>query len=387
MHAFFTSYASGDGQKEFKQCLQRLRELVGNKTGWAAQNLCFFDADSLKNGDEWQPLLAEAVRTAKVAVCFVSLRFLQSPWCGRELTVFHDRCKLRDAAGTAAGGRFVFLLVWEAIKGWEWPLPLRPYQYRDASLPPQYVEGGLRKMASLFPQIFESVMESVSDAIRDAVLDQQPLPEAAVFDGFDAVPNALAVEPMAYDYWLAVAAPQGSHWTPPGAPDDVGMLVSKRAALSNVTARLLPLDKSCGPRSAQAAVDRQVVILVSDGATSATEVKLTAMNKADIPSLVLVVVDAGPASGQAPFALDAWIKGFAVGAFAAAAAAGRARSCLPNELVVTLDTLITRVLQQLRAEDPPKAVASAAILETALEQGVPVSARAMLAGPGDGGRP
>ncbi|MCC6233518.1 MAG: toll/interleukin-1 receptor domain-containing protein [Verrucomicrobiales bacterium] len=387
MHAFFTSYAYADGQKEFRHCLGRLRELVGNKTGWAEESLCFFDTETLKNGDPWQPVLAEAVRTSRVAVCFVSLRYLQSIWCGREFTVFDQRRSAWNAVagGVAGDGRFIFLLVWESAVGWEWPLPLRYYQYRDATLPKEYLAGGLRKLVSLFPQIAESVLESLSDAIRDAVLHPAPLPDAPPIVAFEEVPNVLAIDPKPYDFWLSVVAKQGSNWVPPGAIDDVGTLVFKRAGLSNVTARLLPLDASCGPRAAQAAAEKQLVILVAASEAAAADLRLAALNKASIPHLVIVVLDTGPATGQNPLSLDAWVARFPAGAFALAAAEGRARVALPTELVMTLDGLVTRVLQQVRAQDEPKPAASAAIEAKATEEGIPVTTRSVLAGPGEGG--
>lgn len=131
----FTSYAVPDRTKQMQKFMTRFHEALRTKAGARAEEeieeLVFFDFKSIKAGDEWTPVMAQAVGEAEMLVCLVSPSYLNSTWCGRELEAFHQRVVKwnGDAAKKKRGGPFVFPVLWEPDKRRALPSKLAKFQF------------------------------------------------------------------------------------------------------------------------------------------------------------------------------------------------------------------------------------------------------------------
>jgi len=83
----FTSYAQADRGKHLKKFIEEFREELGGLLGQVDRTaIVFFDRDGVKAGDPWNETSIEAVRNAKVLICFMSPTYLWREHRGIEIT-------------------------------------------------------------------------------------------------------------------------------------------------------------------------------------------------------------------------------------------------------------------------------------------------------------
>lgn len=124
-HFLFFSYATGDDPEVTQHKRQFFDDLIAQVSKHREFNLAanpdpgFLDAE-MRIGTEWEPMLAQALRTCKV---FVYLQepayfdFKLRPWCGREWHVFRSRLKKLAATlePTAECPPLMIPIVWRSM--------------------------------------------------------------------------------------------------------------------------------------------------------------------------------------------------------------------------------------------------------------------------------
>lgn len=411
-YAIFTSYACVDGNLFGGKPLKKFRKLLADSVSakvsrLALDKVVFVDAQGIKLGDEWDPLLAETVRSAEVIVCFMSPRYLDSKWCGRELEVFVRRLEeWKKAAGATA--RFIFPLFWEAPDR-ELPAKLARFHPKDPALPASYLDGpgvpekyvqnGLRQLAALNGESnsLKKIAEVVADRIAETLKNAKRLPVGgAIIDfalfpsAFDETPggaSALVAQstPRAYGIALVSAMPDGTAWRASATEPPLTQAVERQASLLTASVRTLEFGPGIEAALVAAQNERQVILLVSPSSSSGADPLLAAINSADaLPNLALLIVHS--AAGSAIVTPEAWAQQFPPGNFDEAVRCSRAALAGPRELPSNLDVLLTRVQRQLIQRDEPARADDPARVAKAREDGVPIDQKPNLAGPGGASR-
>src|SRR5688572_3755640 len=93
MAYFFFSYAREDRSDPYiKQFHDDLASEVRSLTGTAsAQEMGFFDSESIETGVDWQQQIRDALQSSRVLVTLFSPTYFMSQYCGKEWWVFRQR--------------------------------------------------------------------------------------------------------------------------------------------------------------------------------------------------------------------------------------------------------------------------------------------------------
>jgi hypothetical protein len=406
-YAIFTSYASVDGSLFGGKPLRKFRKLlvdgvVAKVARVALNEVIFVDVDAVKLGDEWDSVLADNVRTAEVMVCFMSPRYLDSHWCGRELEVFVRRLDAWRGAAAAAGAgpaRFVFPIFWEAPDR-ELPKKLAHFHPKDPALPASYLDGpgipanyvqnGVRQLANLNGESnsLKKIAEALADRIAETLKNAPPLPPADPIASFVDFPSAFADAPNApppprpYGIAMLAAMPDGDAWRASAAEQTLAQAVEGVASLLKAPARTLESGPGIEAALTNAQNERQVILLVTPSNSGAADPLVARINSAaSLPNLALLVVHTA-AAGNAVLTAEAWAQPFGSGNFGEAVRANRATLTGPRELLSNLETLLTRVQRQVIQRDEPARVEDTARAATARQEGVPIDQKSNLGAPG-----
>jgi len=382
----FASYAVRDRTKRMEKIMERFKEALRTKIGAREKNeiedIIFFDFKSIKAGDEWTSVMADAVGEAEMLVCLVSPTYLNSPWCGRELEAFHQRLsQWKAGAGGKKGARFVFPVLWEPSKRRALPAKLSAQQFCAHGWPKDY-EGGLRHLADMnkYRDHVTAFLEHFAESVDQALAAGTALPPMAV--DFKTITNAFEETPPALPYdlafWPAVAG--GGDWVPTAGGRSIATEVAAAAGLMRVFVHPFQAETNLAAQMVQFWKDRQILLVVADAQTPPGP-ELAALNALSPPlSLALLLVDAQTAPGQPPRTVADWIGALPEGSFHCAAQRLHAASCLPANVIAEIDRIATRVRLALINGDDATPAENAALAKEAESRGIPTTAKASLTG-------
>jgi FxsC-like protein len=199
----FISYASDNRRHDsdrtlFDAFIEDLENEVAMHLAAAEGELMFVANRDIQAGNEWTDSLAEALCTAEVMLCFGSMHYFNSTWCGREFEVFRQRHGGWSEDNPGKTARMIIPVPWI-------PVPSQPeafsaFQDSDASFPREYRELGLRKLLELDRRAERvQVLTALGGLIRDALVASslKPWPRAKL--------PALADAPSAFHASAKVA--------------------------------------------------------------------------------------------------------------------------------------------------------------------------------------
>jgi hypothetical protein len=219
---FFTSYARADNHaKKVEKTILALRKRLRDKLGWSAgdvEQIGFFDTTSISTGQEWEHLLAEALKKSRILVCLCSPSYLSSIYCAREFHVFRRR--LKEAGETMKEETAIIPVIWE----WGSPKMMLPralrsyYQDKDPKFPQKYWDGGLSPLARIASQswFFDQTIEALAKLIGEAH-DASKLKDwngAVKFDELPSFFDDTGEESAPYNVTVSVLHKDRLQWRP-----------------------------------------------------------------------------------------------------------------------------------------------------------------------------
>lgn len=298
----FVSYASDNRRFEsdrelFDEFVAELENEVGMQVPSASGRLMFVANRDIQAGTEWTAELADALRNASVMLCFGSMHYFNSRWCGREFEVFRRRRS--DWIQAHPGQPLPMAIIpvpWIPVD--DMPQAAQAFQDNDAAFPVEYRQLGLRKLLELDRkaervQVRTVLGERLKQALKGPALNPltQLAPVQQLISAFhaDAVPAhagavvpALPFEDKSACFVFAAAtqaeiaahradaapwsAADGWGWRPfhPQAADKVGELAQRAASDRKLRFIQLECDANLLPRLKQAKQARVPVVIFAD---------------------------------------------------------------------------------------------------------------------------
>jgi FxsC-like protein len=291
---FFFSYARANRDEYLDRFFKNLCDEAALKEYWPSREIGFFDAKTLETGTMWEEGLANALRTCGVLVAICSPDYVNSPYCGKEFQIFHERQQSYiDRRRPSKPPRFIFPVIWGHPSGSLRDI-IRRYQLSDDSLaggkfPAAYMEWGLHYLMKLerHKEDYESFITRLAHQIVDAAREHD-LEELTTLRPLDEVASAFHSDTETEDAagsraWFAFVAGRptelvklrtvdryrlkgGGDWRPfhPDSVDTVGLLAYTSAARQNLFYRELPADNSLLDAIKAARKRREIVVIVVD---------------------------------------------------------------------------------------------------------------------------
>ena len=135
-------------RKLFDEFVEELENEVGLQVANGGDHLMFIANRDIQAGTEWTSDLEDALRQSRVMLCFGSMHYFNSRWCGREFEVFRRR---RNDWMHAHPGQprpsTIIPVPWIPVA--DMPEAAQAFQDNDATFPPEYRQLGLRKLLEL----------------------------------------------------------------------------------------------------------------------------------------------------------------------------------------------------------------------------------------------
>jgi hypothetical protein len=392
-HAIFTSYSFGQNPRLRDKVLRFVKDLVARvqeKSGrTAGECRFFFDEEEIPIGSRWRIELATAVRTSEVMICLISPLYLESEWCGQELTVFVRRTEdwTRKPKRRLTSPSFVLPIIWEPSTTRPLPSCLADLQTKQGVASGRYPKTGLREILDRGMKDRAHVLETLATRIADVLNHPAELPVHPEIIDWSQVPNALEVQ-IPFDLrWSSVVAP-GATWPEDLVPVPLSLAVKAIAGELGCGSRRLSKGAALPTVVAKAQQDRMVIALAieaSQGAASADLQALDAMNS--IPFAV-VVVDSHAAPGSPRLSAQEWVKREFPnnGSFHAALGEGRLASAALWDVGAVFEGVITETRKRMLAAVAPARVEDPGISDQARSNGLPIDQKPTLQGPGGANR-
>jgi FxsC-like protein len=299
----FVSYASDNRRYEsdrllFDEFVAELENEIGLHVHSDSGRLMFVANRDIQAGTEWTAELADALRNASVMLCFGSMHYFNSSWCGREFEVFRRRRNewIHSHPGQPLP-KAIIPVPWIPVD--DMPQAAQVFQDNDAAFPVEYRQLGLRKLLELDRKAERVVVrtalgERIKQALKGPVL--APLAQLAPVhqltsafhsDSMPAAAGALAqalpFEDKSACFVFAAAtkseiaatqradatpwsAADGWGWRPfhPQSSDKVGELAQRAASDRKLRFIQLECDANLLPRLKQAKQARVPVVIFAD---------------------------------------------------------------------------------------------------------------------------
>jgi hypothetical protein len=379
-HVFFLSYARTDNTKQSKlrSVIADLEERVRTLRGDGRTPLAFLDVSSIDTGQEWETLLSKAAHEVYVLVCMMSASYFSSEWCAKEFDVFRRRLArvnetMRDA---------IIPVLWDLKKGANIPAALGAFQYDNERFPPKYLEEGLRTLRNLTMRkdAYVRTIDELARRIHEASMRALPplRPEIA----FDDLPRAFD-NPGPYNLAVVVMHEAGPQWRV-----DAAGAVPLARKVDEIAHRLKVHWQDIVARPGLPArihdlitKDRAAVVVVVDDATAASVPAAQRIAELDAaaPQRVAILIDTTADDDSAARrlfpTLAARTDRVLFGTFSAAR---------PGSLEARLEFFAAKLRSELVAEDPATKVADPALEQAAAREGIAITTRPSLSGPGGG---
>jgi FxsC-like protein len=197
---FFFSYARINRDDYLNQFYADLCKEAALKDYWPGGEFGFFDTESIETGTMWKPELEKALGSSRVLVAICSPQYINSPYCGKEFQVFHERHQdFVSRYKPQKGPRFIFPVIWGHPSG-SLHETIKLYQLANDALggskfPDAYMENGLHNLMSLvrYKDDYTMFVTHLAHQIVDAAKEQD-LDDLADVRPLDQVKNAFAAE-------------------------------------------------------------------------------------------------------------------------------------------------------------------------------------------------
>jgi hypothetical protein len=385
---FFTSYAHRNREDYLDRFISDLsRHVMAHLDKEQAQDIAFFDAEKIEDGEYFRKKLAAEITTCKALVAICTPAFLASQFCGKELRVFLERIRRWEQTSPAAdqARRPLFPVMWVSA-----PMPpaLEGFHLGGAAEAPVYVEKGLRTMYALKrhaearKEIVLTLAERIVAAVRAIDLPAEDATRinfdlmSSIFHETDRpVTNGVAILPLIKG---------GLH----AAPFAGG--ASLAAAFESVLGQTIPwrvMDQQrelgTALRSARAA--HEVVVVVTDPETLGSPIVQASFSSVDAelaaPGAVVVVRrDEGGAQAEQNIRVTVEQR------FAAAARRGVILAWKGHSSANALESGLAHLILSLRNTfmqgAPAAPVEDARLSAQAAREGIPLDHAPTVSGPG-----
>jgi FxsC-like protein len=196
---FFVSYARQDVKEAaayFDRFLQDLEHEVSVLTGEPLEGLSFRDTDDIDVGKPWPDELVTALQTSRAFLPLYSMRYFQSPYCGKEWQAFQERWGKHVNAPGPTIPPLVLPVIWAPVEWNELSLPaeILHHQYDHPELGPEYAAEGLRTLMRLYHSQYDVFVTRYARRLVAAV-KHHPLPAAPERPNFHALSSAFHLRP------------------------------------------------------------------------------------------------------------------------------------------------------------------------------------------------
>ncbi|MDN3026418.1 FxsC protein [Streptomyces sp. S.PB5] len=171
---FFLSYARReDRQDAFVSRFHAdlLAELQAKGADCEGQP-AFRDLEQIRMGTDWEKAIGDAVGNCRAMVALCSPGYVNSPYCGKEWTVFQDRLT-RFRHDTDIDAPSLIPVRWRPVRG-ALPPEMSRYQYTERGMDlrtrEEYAERGLMHIMRTDPAgaTYRTIVSVIADAVRRA---------------------------------------------------------------------------------------------------------------------------------------------------------------------------------------------------------------------------
>lgn len=234
---FFMSYARADDQyrdaEYVRTFYEDLKSEVATKVKDQSGSMGFLDQANLKPGDPWPDDIARAVRTCRTFVPVMTARYFTREYCGKEWTIFEERCEPLRVNGKLPP--LIIPVLWVSPVEGELPsyamdlnVTFDPYEVSDEERDKlaNYAKYGLlyviKRKNSSYQEVYETILEQLARRIIEVAiqhplkpLDSDHLPSLKDVksrfhtDGSGMVPEVMASLPSNRAGFAFVAGVQG----------------------------------------------------------------------------------------------------------------------------------------------------------------------------------
>lgn len=300
-YEFFFSYKSDDWDDYMKEFLEDVKAGVGRRAKRAKDDdFVFLDQGEIVLGQNWLPRLYDGLQNSGVLLVMYTPRYFTSEWCGREVEFFQRR----QAQAPGFEHPCVIPVLWD-IPVDEIPGAVSAIQYKDKSLPEDYVEEGMLGLAKRKGGRYKDAYVDAVDAFVEAIVragkqnlpqwDQAPAAKAlgSVPSYFHPKPPIAGAVPMplpnpappgpgtVHFYYLAASSTElqaaksslmfyhpsgGPFWRPSLAGQQIKALAAAVAGSKELNLGYFdqPVDATFGDRLVQARESNNMVIVFAD---------------------------------------------------------------------------------------------------------------------------
>lgn len=148
---FFLSYSNFNNnnylRRFWKDLIDHLRPKTLSPETVDDEQIGFRDKKEIKVGANWRDSLSSALQTSRVLLCVYSNAYFKSEYCGKELTVFHQRVTsfLASLPAGAEPPRLIIPILWDNPRDLPPTLPgvVKDIQYKHEDFGELYAKKGL----------------------------------------------------------------------------------------------------------------------------------------------------------------------------------------------------------------------------------------------------
>lgn len=394
MAQFFTSYARDDSEESLVEFVLELAKAVRAEVGGGLEQVYFFDRTNIRTGQDWRNVLGEAVAQCSVCLCICSTSFFQSPYCGRELQVFHLRSEKWKTSPQALGREagFIIPVLWVAKPKGGFPARFKRINLHHDALPPEYVSLGLRQAIELHGtghgSPYKRAVNAFKDLIRQALEAEPALPSIPPPD-FDTVDSFFgeAAKPRTYGVAGLLLSGTPDSWKPYANAPIIPDLLSAAIKGVGIPYRTLACDETLDRQLEEAAEHREIVVAVVNPIVAGIpsfEPLFDVLNERKSSNVLVVAAwSDSPLFASAREDLEARLKELLPAYSADTSGAHDLVSVRsPEALAGKLESAIVELLtRQIRQDPARRAAESEGLRQDAQQAGIPVDALTTLPGP------
>jgi FxsC-like protein len=141
-YRFFLSYASKSDDIRLRRFYNDLTDRVWALTGGERDDISFLADQTVRNGEHWQDVMIQALENSQVIVFLVSVFYIESAYCGRELNIFLEREEEFRRRKGDTDHVFLQPIIWTPVIR-DLPIALKGIQWRDKDFPEKIAQRGL----------------------------------------------------------------------------------------------------------------------------------------------------------------------------------------------------------------------------------------------------
>jgi FxsC-like protein len=191
-YEFFLSYTRANNDAFLKRFYEELSQSIRDKRGLPAKAVVgYFDQKELELGEDWEPLLIEALQTSSVVIAVASPGYFKSEYCGKEWAFFRERMTFGLPAGSPVPP-LIKPIIWIPFRTTDLPAAVRQAQYTFGDPAAVQNERGFKyllKNLQAYEVVFNELIDALAQQIVDAA-DTHAVPRIAPVPPLKAVRSA-----------------------------------------------------------------------------------------------------------------------------------------------------------------------------------------------------